>query len=109
MSREAASGPEAQGRARASTSGCAGLSAAARHLPGPAAGHDENAPTRSPPASTSPAVGDFSFYWIQDGIGLEIQRLDELFALTNQVGWLASQADRRDAGPGRGVPPAQAG
>ncbi len=35
------------------------------------------------------AVGDFSFYWIQDGLGLEIQRLGELFALRNQVGILA--------------------
>ncbi len=32
--------------------------------------------------------GDFSYYWIQDGLGLEIQRLDELFSLTNQVGML---------------------
>lgn len=34
-------------------------------------------------------VGDFSHYWIQDGLSLEIQNLMELFALRNQVGWLA--------------------
>lgn len=32
---------------------------------------------------------DFSHYWIQDGLGLEVQRLDELFSLRNQVGWIA--------------------
>lgn len=34
-------------------------------------------------------VGDFSNYWIQDGLGLEIQNLLELFALKNQIGWKA--------------------
>jgi HK97 family phage major capsid protein len=32
------------------------------------------------------AVGDFSYYWIVDSLDMEIQRLDELFALKNQVG-----------------------
>lgn len=43
------------------------------------------------------AVGDFSNYWIQDGLGFEIQRLGELFALKNQVGLLASK--QTDAQP----------
>lgn len=34
------------------------------------------------------AVGDLSYYWIQDGMGMEIQYLDQLFALKNQVGWV---------------------
>jgi len=31
-------------------------------------------------------LGDFSFYWIADAYDLEIQRLNELYAATNQVG-----------------------
>jgi HK97 family phage major capsid protein len=33
-------------------------------------------------------IGDFSFYWIADSLKLEIQRLDELYAVTNQVGFI---------------------
>lgn len=33
--------------------------------------------------------GDFSHYWIQDAMGLTIQRLMELFQLRNQIGLLA--------------------
>jgi HK97 family phage major capsid protein len=33
-------------------------------------------------------VGDFSFYWIADALAMEIQRLDELYARTNQVGFV---------------------
>jgi HK97 family phage major capsid protein len=33
-------------------------------------------------------IGDFSFYWIADALNLGIQRLDELFAATNQVGFI---------------------
>lgn len=32
--------------------------------------------------------GDFSWYWIQDAIGLTIDRLSELFQLKNQIGFL---------------------
>lgn len=49
---------------------------------------DENAPSTF---TTGQYIGMFcdpSFYWIQDGLGLEIQRADELFALKNQVGWI---------------------
>ncbi|HEX9344232.1 MAG TPA: phage major capsid protein [Actinomycetota bacterium] len=33
-------------------------------------------------------IGDFSFYWIADALNLQIQRLDELYAETNQVGFI---------------------
>lgn len=50
---------------------------------------DENAPNTYSASQYIAVFGDFSFYWIQDGIDLEIQRLDELFSLRNQVGWVA--------------------
>lgn len=31
-------------------------------------------------------LGDFSHYWIAEALGLEIQRLDELYAETNEIG-----------------------
>lgn len=33
-------------------------------------------------------IADFNYYWIVQVLALEIQKLVELFALTNQVGWL---------------------
>lgn len=33
-------------------------------------------------------LGDFSYYWIADALDMEIQRLDELYAETNQVGFI---------------------
>jgi HK97 family phage major capsid protein len=33
-------------------------------------------------------IGDFSFYWIADALDMEIQRLIELYAETNQVGFI---------------------
>ena len=33
-------------------------------------------------------LGDFSFYWIADAMNLEMQRLVELYAATNQVGFV---------------------
>ena len=33
-------------------------------------------------------VGDFSYYWIVDALGMTIQRLDETYALTNQTGFV---------------------
>ena len=33
-------------------------------------------------------IGDFSFYWIADAMDLEIQRLVELYAATNQTGFI---------------------
>lgn len=33
-------------------------------------------------------IGDFSFYWIADALTMQIQRLDELYAEANQVGFI---------------------
>ena len=33
-------------------------------------------------------IGDFSYYWIVDALALEVQRLVELYAETNQVGFI---------------------
>jgi HK97 family phage major capsid protein len=49
---------------------------------------DENAPNTFTTGKYIAVFGDLSFYWIQDGIDLQIQRLDELLALRNQVGWI---------------------
>lgn len=37
------------------------------------------------------AFGDLSYYWIADRVGRSFKRLNELFATTGQVGFLASQ------------------
>jgi HK97 family phage major capsid protein len=42
-------------------------------------------------------IGDFNFYWHVDQIGLEIQRLVELYAATNQVGFMYRA--KNDAAP----------
>lgn len=34
-------------------------------------------------------LGDFSFYWVVDAESIEIQRLEELYAESNQVGFIA--------------------
>lgn len=36
-------------------------------------------------------VGDFRFYWIQDGYGVEVQRLKELYAEANEDGFVIRQ------------------
>jgi HK97 family phage major capsid protein len=33
-------------------------------------------------------LGDFRFYWIAEALGLEVQRLNELYAEANQVGYI---------------------
>ena len=33
-------------------------------------------------------IGDFAFYWIADALDMEIQRLEELYAANNQVGFI---------------------
>lgn len=38
------------------------------------------------------AIGNFEYYWIADAYDLAIKRLDELFALTNQVGFIGRQS-----------------
>ena len=42
-------------------------------------------------------VGDFSYYWIVDALDMAIQRLVELYALTNQVGFIGRR--ELDAAP----------
>ena len=37
------------------------------------------------------AFGDYSYYWIADRQGRSCQRLNELYATTGQVGFLASE------------------
>ncbi len=34
-------------------------------------------------------IGDFSYYWIADALNMRIQRLNELYAATNQVGFIS--------------------
>ena len=33
-------------------------------------------------------IGDFQWYWIAESLRFELQRLDELYAATNQVGFI---------------------
>ena len=40
---------------------------------------------------TGIAFGDFSYYWIADRQGRSFKRLNELFATTGQVGFMATQ------------------
>jgi HK97 family phage major capsid protein len=35
--------------------------------------------------------GDFSYYWVADRQGRVFRRLNELFAVTGQVGFIATQ------------------
>ena len=50
---------------------------------------DEYAPSATVGTGIYLAVlGDFSSYWIVDAMNVRLQRLDELFALTNQVGFV---------------------
>jgi HK97 family phage major capsid protein len=37
------------------------------------------------------AFGDFSYYWIADRQGRSMKRLNELFAMNGQIGFLASE------------------
>ncbi|MEU9199418.1 phage major capsid protein [Streptomyces sp. NPDC048332] len=36
-------------------------------------------------------LGDFSYYWIAEALSFEVQRLNELYAETNQVGFIGRQ------------------
>jgi len=33
-------------------------------------------------------LGDFSHYWIADALSMQMQRLSELYAETNQIGFI---------------------
>ena len=46
---------------------------------------------KSSQATNGMAFGDFSYYWVADRQGRSFKRLNELFAMTGQVGFLASQ------------------
>ena len=39
----------------------------------------------------SVAFGDFGYYWIADRQGRSFKRLNELFATTGQIGFMATQ------------------
>ena len=50
---------------------------------------DEYSPSTTTGGQVYAAIlGDFSNYWIVDALEIRLQRLDELFALTNQVGFV---------------------
>ena len=53
-------------------------------------------------------LGNFSHYWIADAMSMQIQRLNELYAETNQVGFIGRLETER-AGARGGVCPAEAG
>ena len=36
-------------------------------------------------------IGDWTFYWIADALAFEVQRLNELYAATNQIGFIGRQ------------------
>jgi len=42
-------------------------------------------------AAKSIAFGDFSYYWVADRQGRAFKRLNELYAATGQVGFMATQ------------------
>ena len=46
---------------------------------------------RPKPEAKVLAFGDYSFYWIADRQARMFQRLNELYATTGQVGYLATQ------------------
>lgn len=50
---------------------------------------DEFAPATFTTGQYVAMLGDFSFYWIADALDIEIQRLEELYALSNQIGFIA--------------------
>ena len=49
---------------------------------------DEYAPSTTSGTVYIALLGDFSYYWVVDALGIALSRLDELFALTNQVGFV---------------------
>lgn len=51
----------------------------------------EYAPNTFTTAKYVGIFGDFSFYWIAENLSFELQRLNELYAETNQVGFIGRQ------------------
>ncbi len=52
----------------------------------------ENAPNTLTTGLYVGLFGDMSFYWIADAYDMQMQRLNELYAATNQVGFIGRQA-----------------
>lgn len=52
----------------------------------------ENAPNTFTSGNYVGLIGDMKHYWIADAMDLQIQRLDELYAETNQVGFIGRQS-----------------
>ncbi len=48
----------------------------------------EYAPNTFTTGQYAAILGDFSYYWIVDSLNMQIQRLNELYAETNQVGFI---------------------
>lgn len=61
----------------------------ADRLLGFAANFSEYAPNTFTTGQYVGILGDYSFYWIVESLMLEIQRLDELYAASNQVGFIS--------------------
>lgn len=51
----------------------------------------ENAPSTFTSGLYAAILGDFSNYWIADVLQMSFQRLDELFALSSQIGFIVEQ------------------
>ena len=49
---------------------------------------DEFAPSTITTGLYTALIGDFNFYWIVDALSMDLQRLDELYAEANQVGFI---------------------
>jgi HK97 family phage major capsid protein len=49
---------------------------------------DENAPNTFTSGNYVAIIGDFNYYWIVDSMQMEMQRLEELYAATSQVGFI---------------------
>jgi len=49
---------------------------------------DEFAPSTIATGLYTAILGDFSYYWIVDALSMAVQRLDELYAETNQIGFI---------------------
>lgn len=49
---------------------------------------DENAPNTFTSGNYVAIIGDFNYFWIVDSMQMEMQRLEELYAATSQVGFI---------------------
>lgn len=48
----------------------------------------EYAPSAPSTTEIYATLGDFSYYWIADALSMTVQRLEELYARTNQIGYI---------------------